>query len=129
MGAFFPGLADIGVVYRPTPSRPPIVPDVTRSRRSIENKISTRVRLFFLSMDTKPDVPMLKQRLYSSFSSFGDDMLRVSGIGEFASELAALRQPDQLRGAAAGDREQGWPFSSTVCRRPRTSSRSAPSKR
>ena len=42
---------------------------------------------------------MLKQRLLNNFNGFGDDMLRVSGIGEFATQLAAVRQPaaDQLR--------------------------------
>src|SRR6185369_3947445 len=50
-----------------------------------ESRMPVRVRLFFLSMDTRPDVPMLKQRLFNSLKEFGDDMLRLSGIGEFAS--------------------------------------------
>ena len=43
-----------------------------------EGKMPVRVRLFFLSMDTRPDVPMLKQRLLNNFHGFGDDMLRLS---------------------------------------------------
>src|SRR5215475_382435 len=50
-----------------------------------EGKMPVRVRLFFLSMDTRPDVPMLRQRLLNNVKGFGDDMLRLSGIGEFAS--------------------------------------------
>src|SRR3954471_4614533 len=44
-----------------------------------------RVRVFFLSMDTRPDIPMLRQRLLNNFKEFGDDMLRLSGVGEFAT--------------------------------------------
>ena len=74
-----------------------------------EDKMSVRVRVFFLSMDTRPDVPMLKQRLLNNFRDFGDDMLRLSGVGEFATQLAALRQraADQLRDRAAAGREAG----------------------
>ena len=36
----------------------------TRSSRcTAKSKMTTRLRIFFLSMDTRPDVPMLKQRL------------------------------------------------------------------
>ena len=77
-----------------------------------ENKISTRVRLFFLSMDTKPDVPMLKQRLLNTFNGFGDDMLRLSGIGEFASSWPLFGQPAPTNYVAALQviAKQGWAF-------------------
>ncbi len=32
-----------------------------------DGTMPVRVRLFFLSMDTRPDVPMLKQRLLNNF--------------------------------------------------------------
>ena len=77
-----------------------------------ENKMSTRVRLFFLSMDTRPDVPMLKQRLFNTFNGFGDDMLRVSGIGEFATSWPLFGQPAPTNYDAALQMiaRQGWAF-------------------
>jgi predicted amidohydrolase YtcJ len=48
-------------------------------------KLNERVRLFMISMDQSMDLPLLTQRLLNVFPNFGDNMLRVSGIGEFAS--------------------------------------------
>ena len=64
-----------------------------------EGKVSVRVRIFFLSMDTNPDVPLTSQRVLNAFSNFGDDMVRTSGIGEFATSWPLFGQsvPDQLR--------------------------------
>ena len=58
-----------------------------------------RVRIFFLSMDKNPDVPLTTQRVLNAFSNFGDDMVRTSGIGEFATSwpLFGNPVPDQLR--------------------------------
>ncbi|HEX4277769.1 MAG TPA: amidohydrolase family protein [Bryobacteraceae bacterium] len=50
-----------------------------------EGKMTSRLRIFFLSQDTAPDVPILRERLLNAFPDFGDDMLRISGIGEFAA--------------------------------------------
>ncbi len=50
-----------------------------------EGKMTSRLRIFFLSQDTAPDVPILKERLLNAFPDFGDDMLKVSGIGEFGA--------------------------------------------
>jgi hypothetical protein len=50
-----------------------------------EGKVSVRVRIFFLSMDRSPTVPMTTQRVLNAFSNFGDDMVRTSGVGEFAT--------------------------------------------
>src|SRR5712672_1992140 len=50
-----------------------------------EGKVSVRVRIFFLSMDHNPDVPLTTQRVLNAFSNFGDDMVRSSGIGEFVT--------------------------------------------
>src|ERR1051326_547195 len=49
-----------------------------------EDKLTTRLRLFFLSMDTQMNIPLLQERLRNMFSNFGDDMMKTSGIGEFA---------------------------------------------
>jgi predicted amidohydrolase YtcJ len=50
-----------------------------------DRKLTMRLRIFFLSMDTRADVPLLADRLRNTFPDFGDDMLRQSGVGEFAT--------------------------------------------
>jgi len=77
-----------------------------------DDKIPVRVRLFFLSMDTRPDVPMLRQRLVNNFRDLGDDMLRLAGIGEFATSWPLFGQPPPTNYVAALQliAQQGWPF-------------------
>jgi predicted amidohydrolase YtcJ len=77
-----------------------------------DGKLPVRVRLFFLSMDTRPDVPMLKQRLLNNFREFGDDMLRLSGIGEFATSwpLFGNAPPSNYETALKLIAKQGWAF-------------------
>ena len=77
-----------------------------------EQKLPVRVRLFFLSMDTRPDIPMLKQRLLNNFPAFGDDMLRLSGVGEFATSWPLFGQPTPTNYEAALQliAKQGWAF-------------------
>jgi predicted amidohydrolase YtcJ len=47
-----------------------------------EARLTTRLRLFIYTQDTQVETPILKERLLNHFSDFGDDMFRVSGIGE-----------------------------------------------
>jgi predicted amidohydrolase YtcJ len=77
-----------------------------------EGTMPVRVRLFFLSMDTRPDVPMLKQRLLNSLKEFGDDTMRLSGIGEFASSwpLFGNAPPANYETALKLIAKQGWAF-------------------
>ncbi len=77
-----------------------------------EGRIPVRVRLFFLSMDTRPDVPMLKQRLHNAIKDFGDDMVRISGVGEFASTwpLFGNTPPANYETALQLVAKQGWAF-------------------
>jgi predicted amidohydrolase YtcJ len=77
-----------------------------------ESKMLVRLRIFFLTMDTKPDVPMLRQRLLNNFNGFGDDMLRLSGVGEFASSWPLFGQPNPTNYATALQfvAKQGWQF-------------------
>ena len=77
-----------------------------------EGTMPVRVRLFFLSMDTRPDVPMLKQRLLNNLKGLGDDMLRLSGIGEFASSwpLFGNAPPSNYETALQLIAKQGWAF-------------------
>ena len=77
-----------------------------------ENKMGVRVRVYFLTMDTRPDVPMLKQRLLNNFRDFGDDMLRLSGVGEFATSwpLFGNAPPTNYETALQLIAKQGWAF-------------------
>jgi predicted amidohydrolase YtcJ len=78
-----------------------------------DGKMPVRVRVFFLSMDTRPDIPMLKQRLLNNFKEFGDDMLRLSGVGEFATSwplFANAAPPTNYQTALEFIAKQGWAF-------------------
>jgi predicted amidohydrolase YtcJ len=78
-----------------------------------QNKMTTRLRIFFLSMDTRPDVPMLKQRMYNIFPGLGDDMLKVSGIGEFATQwplFGTATMPANYETALQLIAKEGWAF-------------------
>ena len=75
-------------------------------------QMPARVRVFFLSMDTRPDIPMLKQRLMNNFKEFGDDMLRLSGVGEFATTWPLFGNPPPTNYQTALEfiAKQGWAF-------------------
>jgi predicted amidohydrolase YtcJ len=77
-----------------------------------EGKVSVRVRLFYLSMDRSPDVPMTAQRVLNAFANFGDDMVRNSGIGEFATTwpLFGNQAPTNFVQALTIVAQRGWPF-------------------
>jgi predicted amidohydrolase YtcJ len=77
-----------------------------------EGKMTTRLRVFFLTMDTRPDVPILSERLRNDFDGFGDDMMRISGIGEFASSwpLFGNKPPDNYEAALSRIAKEGWAF-------------------
>jgi predicted amidohydrolase YtcJ len=77
-----------------------------------ENRMSVRLRIFFLSMDTSPDVPLVTQRVLNAFNHFGDDLMRMSGIGEFASSwpLFGNPYPTNYANALTIVAQRGWPF-------------------
>jgi predicted amidohydrolase YtcJ len=77
-----------------------------------EGKMPVRLRVFYLSMDTQPDVPLLKERILNTFPNFGDDMMRNSGIGEFASSWPLFGQalPVNYETALKLIARQGWAF-------------------
>src|SRR5262245_19519144 len=82
---------------------------------SDEGKVSVRVRMFFLSMDQNPDVPLTTQRVLNAFSNFGDDMVRSSGIGEFATawpQLFNSQNPPPINFVTALNivAQRGWAF-------------------
>jgi len=72
-----------------------------------------RLRVFFLSMDTEAKVPLLSERLRNQFGGLGDDMLRISGIGEFATVwplFGKVTPPPNYEAALQLVAKQGWPF-------------------
>lgn len=78
-----------------------------------DRKMPVRLRLFLLSMDTQSAVPLLKQRLLNTFPEFGDDRLRVSGIGEFATQwplFGPANPPGNYLAALQLIAEHGWTF-------------------
>jgi predicted amidohydrolase YtcJ len=77
-----------------------------------ESRVSVRLRIFFLTMDTDPDVPLVTQRVLNDFKHFGDDMMRMSGIGEFASNwpLFGNPYPTNYTNALSIVAQRGWPF-------------------
>jgi predicted amidohydrolase YtcJ len=77
-----------------------------------EGKMTHRLRIFYLTQDTRPDVPILKQRLLNNFPDFGDDMLKTSGIGEFAAAWRVTAQggPANYETALKLVAKYGWAF-------------------
>jgi predicted amidohydrolase YtcJ len=78
-----------------------------------DRKMAARLRIFFLSMDTQPAIPLLRERLRNAFDGFGDDMLRISGIGEFATVwplFGKVTPPVNYEAALQLVAMQGWPF-------------------
>ena len=47
-----------------------------------EGKMLTRLRIFFYMQDLHPDLPFLTARLNNQFPDFGDNWIKVSGMGE-----------------------------------------------
>jgi predicted amidohydrolase YtcJ len=77
-----------------------------------ERKMTSRLRIYFLTQDTAPDVPILKQRLLNTFPGLGDDMLRITGIGEFASawNFRNGATPTNYEAALQLVAKHGWAF-------------------
>jgi predicted amidohydrolase YtcJ len=79
-----------------------------------QRKLDERVRLFQISMDKTMALPLLTERLLNVFPDFGDDMLRVSGIGEFASpwfsNFAGGQHPDNYETALQLVAKHGWTY-------------------
>ena len=78
-----------------------------------EGRLTTRLRIFFLTMDQAADAPLTTQRVLNAFDRFGDDMMRVSGIGEFATSWPFLFGggcPANYVAALSIVAERGWSF-------------------
>jgi predicted amidohydrolase YtcJ len=55
-----------------------------------EGKLTNRIRINFLHMETDPETPELAARLANVFPDFGDDLLKVVGIGEFTAGASPI---------------------------------------
>ncbi len=78
-----------------------------------EGKLSTRLRVFFLSMDQGQDFPLTRERVLNAFNRFGDDMMRISGVGEFATSwplFGPVAVPPNYLGALQFIAAHGWSF-------------------
>jgi predicted amidohydrolase YtcJ len=78
-----------------------------------EGKLSTRLRVFFLSMDQGQDFPIARERVLNAFDRFGDDMMRISGIGEFATSwplFGPVTTPPNYLAALKFIAAHGWSF-------------------
>ena len=77
-----------------------------------EGKLIHRLRIFFLSQDTRMDVPLLQERLLNAFPDFGGDMLKLSGIGEFAAAWRFQNgaTPANYEAALQLVAKHGWAF-------------------
>ena len=78
-----------------------------------KGELTTRLRVYFLSMDQGTDFPMARERVLNQFDRFGDDMMRVSGIGEFATAWPFLTGggcPANYEAALSIVAQRGWTF-------------------
>jgi predicted amidohydrolase YtcJ len=78
-----------------------------------DGKLLVRLRVFFLSMDQGQDFPMTRERVLNAFNRFGDDMMRISGVGEFATSwplFGPVTTPPNYLGALQFIAAHGWSF-------------------
>ena len=74
-------------------------------------QMKARVRIFFLSMDNAAAVPILSRRLQNSFREFGNDWLKIGGLGEFITNWPLFGQvtaPSNYAAAVRKAAERGW---------------------
>lgn len=79
-----------------------------------QHMLDERVRLFVISMDKTMALPLLTGRLLNVFPDFGDNMFRISGIGEFASpwfaNFAGGQHPENYEAALQLVAKHGWTY-------------------
>jgi predicted amidohydrolase YtcJ len=76
-----------------------------------ERLMKVRIRVFFLSMDTQPDIPILTRRVENAFREFGNDWLKIAGLGEFISNwplFGVATVPPNYPTAVKTAAERGW---------------------
>lgn len=75
-----------------------------------------RLRIFFASRDSGPGLAFLRQRVDNQFPDLGDDFLKVSGIGEWATawNFNAPPPPANLEPALRLLAEKGWTYTQHI---------------
>ena len=70
-----------------------------------------RIRVFFLSMDNALAIPILTRRVENAFREFGNDWLKIAGLGEFITNWPLFGQvvpPANYPAAVTKAAERGW---------------------
>jgi len=78
-----------------------------------EHKMPMRLRVFYLTMDKDNSIPLLTERVLNSFPEFGDEMMRIAGIGEFATNwplFGTVTPPPNYKIALDFIARHGWAF-------------------
>jgi len=73
--------------------------------------MTTRIRVFFLSMDNSLAIPILTRRVENAFREFGNDWLKIAGLGEFISNwplFGVPNVPPNYPAAVKKAAERGW---------------------
>jgi predicted amidohydrolase YtcJ len=75
------------------------------------NLMKVRVRVFFLSMDNSQAIPILTRRVENAFREYGNDWLKIAGLGEFITNWPLFGQvvpPSNYPAAVKKAAERGW---------------------
>ena len=73
--------------------------------------MKVRIRIFFLTMDTAAAIPILTRRVENAFREYGNDWLRIAGLGEFITNwplFGAVVPPANYPAAVKKAAERGW---------------------
>jgi predicted amidohydrolase YtcJ len=75
-----------------------------------EGALTQRIRLNFLHMETDPATPELVARLKNVFPHYGDDLLKIVGIGEFTAGSSPIltEASEPWRNGTRRVAEAGW---------------------
>jgi predicted amidohydrolase YtcJ len=74
-------------------------------------QMKVRIRVFFLSMDNSLAIPILTRRVENAFREFGNDWLKIAGLGEFITNWPLFGQvvpPANYPAAVRKAAERGW---------------------
>jgi hypothetical protein len=74
-------------------------------------QMKVRIRVFFLSMDTQDAIPILTRRVENAFREFGNDWLKIAGLGEFITNwplFGVATPPSNYAAAVKKAAERGW---------------------
>jgi len=73
--------------------------------------MKVRVRIFFLSMDNSLAIPILTRRVENAFREYGNDWLKIAGLGEFITNWPLFGQvvpPSNYPAAVYKAAQRGW---------------------